>query len=360
MSVHAKPGIGVLSAALLVGVTAALAQEAVQSGQAVSLTQRAVVIYNVSGTVTLRHGTGGAITITATRQGAEGDQLQFQTDTEGSRGRFRVVYPDVERIASPDGRGYGTTDLDLRRDGTFGGDNDGGWRHRGDRTQVGGSRGFRGWANLEVSVPDGRELVVHLVVGHVSADGVNGDVTVDTWSADAEGSSLAGAWLFDTGSGDVVVRGMRGTLKIDTGSGTGTVSNMTGDLLDIDTGSGGAEATNVQVERFRFDTGSGNVRARGITARRGLVDTGSGSVDLVYAGGTIEQLSIDTGSGRVGLTLPPEADARLVIDTGSGDAVLQRAGGIFERRDSDGTVIRFGEGRGRVSIDTGSGGVTIR
>jgi len=339
------------------------AQETVPTGQSVSISQRSVVIYDVSGTVTIRHGTGSAVTVTATPQGADGGQLHFVSDTEGSRGRFRVVYPNVDRIAAPDGHNTGTSELDLRSDGTFGGDSDNTWRGRrgsGDRVRVGGSSGFRGWANLEVNVPDGRTLVVHLVAGNVVATGVNGDVTIDTWGASAEGSNLAGDWLFDTGAGDVVVHGMRGTLKIDTGSGNGSVTDMTGDLLDIDTGSGDADASNVTVARYRFDTGSGDVTARGLTAPRGLVDTGSGRADLAYSGGTIDQLSIDTGSGRVNITLPPQADVRMVMDTGSGDVMVNRAGGIFERRGDDGTVIRFGEGRGRISIDTGSGGVTIR
>ena len=341
-------------------LAAPLSAQDVRSGQSVTLDQRSVVVYNAAGTITLTRASGSNVTVRATAQGPDGGQLRFESDTEGSRGRFRVVYPDVDRIASPDGRGYGSSELDLRADGTFGGDNDNGWRRGRSRVRIGGSSGFRGYANVEIGVPEGKSLVVHLAVGTVTATNVNGDVTVDTYAANAEATNIAGDWLFDTGSGDVNVRGMRGTLKIDTGSGSGTATDVTGDLLDIDTGSGTVEATNVQVDRFRFDTGSGDVTARGMTARRGLIDTGSGRVTLAYTGGTVDDLSIDTGSGRVDLTLPPNANARIIIDSGSGDAIVDRSGGIFERRDDDGTVIRFGEGRGRIAIDTGSGGVRIR
>lgn len=354
--------------ALLVAAAAAVpaalpAQETVQSGRPASLTQASVIIWNASGSVRLRRGTGNAITVTATAQGPDGDQLRFETDTDGSRGRFRVVYPDVDAIASPDGRGgYGNSDLDLFPDGTFGGDEWRGSRNRGrrDRIRIGGSRGFRGWADIEISVPEGKSLVVHLAVGRVTADGVSGDVTIDTYAASAEGTNLAGDWLFDTGSGDVTVRGLRGSLKIDTGSGTGMATDVVGDALDIDTGSGNVEVTNARVDRFNFDTGSGDVVARGITARRGLVDTGSGRVNLAYTGGTIDDLTIDTGSGSVNLTLPPDANARVIIDSGSGEAVVQRAGAMLERRGDEGTVLTFGAGRGRIAIDTGSGSVTIR
>jgi DUF4097 and DUF4098 domain-containing protein YvlB len=84
-------------------------------------------------------------------------------------------------------------------------------------------------------------------------------------------------------------------------------------------------------------------------------------VDLAYAEGPIDDLSIDTGSGHVDLALPQQADVRLTIDTSRDEVNLQRQGGIYERRSSDdGAVIRFGDGRGRVKIDTGSGRVTIR
>ena len=351
---HMKPYSLVL-AAFLPGVLAAQ--------ETASLTQRSVVIYNVAGHITLRHGSGDAVTIRATAQGPDGSQLRFENDTEGSRGRFRVVYPDVDRIASPDDRGYGTDGLDLRRDGTFGGDDGDGWRrgNRRDRVRVGGSSGFRGYADLEVSIPAGRNVTVHLVAGRLEADGVEGDVMVDTWGADAVATNVTGNWDFDAGSGGVEVRGIRGSLKIDAGSGGANLADVTGDMLDIDAGSGGTTVTNVSVGRFNLDVGSGGLTMRGITARRGSVDAGSGRVTLAYApNAVIEDLSIESGSGGVDLTTPTSLDARVTIERGSGGLNIQREGAMLERRDSDTTVLRFGEGRGRVAIETGSGGVTIR
>ena len=354
---------GVTALALFAATRNLAAQESVASGRPVSFTEARVEIFDAVGNITMRRIAGNAVTITATAQGTDGSQLTFAADHDGDRGRFRVVFPDVEAIASPGGRDMGgTSDLNLRRDGTFGGDNGDSWRrNRGDRVRIGGSRGFRGYANLEIGIPDGRDVKVHLAVGHVGADGVNATVLVDTWGADAEATNIAGDWLFDTGSGDVTVRGARGTLKIDAGSGTGHVTGMTGDLLDVDTGSGGADITDVQVDRFRFDTGSGDVVARNVTARRGVADTGSGDVELAFAAGAvIEDLLLDTGSGRVSLALPTNPNVRVSIETGSGETTVQRAGAMYERRDSDGAVLRFGEGRGRIRIDTGSGDVVIR
>ena len=347
---------GLVPLAFLV-VTPLLAQEQVTSGRQVFLAEERVEIYNAVGSVTLRKATGNAVTVTATAQGSDAGELVFEVDHDARLGRFRVVFPDVDAIAWPPGMGSGNTEIDLRTDGTFGGDRS--WR-RGDRVRISTRGGLRAYANVEIGVPDNKVVKVFLAVGSASADGVTGDIVIDTYGSDIEATNIAGTWLMDTGSGNVSVNGMRGTLRLDTGSGNLTVSRMTGDFLDADTGSGDVDATDVQVDRFNFDTGSGNVRARNLTARRGVVDTGSGNADIVYTGGNVDDLTIDTGSGRVLLTLPPEADARLMIETGSGGATVNRTGVVFERRDEDSVVLRVGQGRGRIRIDTGSGDVVIR
>jgi hypothetical protein len=348
------------SAALLVTVALPLsAQERVQSGQRVELSEGRVEIYNAVGTVALRHTSGRAVTVTATAQGSDASQLAFETDHDGSLGRFRVVYPDVDRIAAPPDVGRQSSgDLGLRRDGTFGGDHNG--RRDGNRVRIGGSAGLQAWAAVEIGIPDDANVTVHLAVGRANADGVNGTVAIDAWSADAEATSIAGDWLFDSGSGDVTVRGMQGTLRADTGSGDIVLSNLNGKLFDADTGSGSVEATDVQVERLHFDAGSGDLRVANLVAPEVLVDTGSGDASLEFSGGTIDDLSFDTGSGNVSLALPPAVDATVSIDTSSGDPSVQRTDAVFERHERGDTVLRFGQGRGRVRIDTGSGDVVIR
>src|SRR5262245_29089254 len=120
-----------MSAALLVSIALPLsAQERVQSGARVELSESRVEIFNAVGTVALHSTSGSAVTITATAQGSDGSQLAFETDHDGALGRFRVVFPDVDRIATPSELGGhgGSGDLDLRRDGTFGGNDN----HRHD------------------------------------------------------------------------------------------------------------------------------------------------------------------------------------------------------------------------------------
>jgi len=348
---------------IIPALCAAPAPAAAQQTERISLEGQRVEIYDVVGRATLHRGGGGAVVVQATRVGADAARLEFATDREGTGGtaRFRVVYPldqlDDGIFWSEEG---GTTNLRLRADGTFGGDGENWFGRGGGTVRVGSRGGFRGSADLDITVPEGREVVLHLAVGSVTLNGTNGTFTIDTWGASVRAQDVTGSYLFDSGSGDVEVRGGTGTVRIDTGSGNGTVSGIRGDLLDIDTGSGDADATDVQVERVRFDTGSGQVRARGLQSRRGVADTGSGDVDLEFTGGEIEDWLIDTGSGEARLTLPGNASARISIDTGSGDIDVTRANVVMERRAHDAMVLRVGEGRGRVRIDTGSGDVTIR
>ena len=337
-----------------------------QQSQRYTLGGQRVEIFNAVGHVNLVRGSGSEVVIQATRVGADASALEFATDREGTEGasRFRVVYP-LDRL--DDGIYFEENEsggLRLRADGTFSGDGGDSFfsraSRRGGRVDVGRDGDFRGYADLEISVPAGREVVLHLAVGHAALEGTSGDFTIELWSADVEARDITGSYLFDAGSGDVIVTGGSGTIRIDTGSGSGTVSGIRGDLLEIETGSGDADATDVQVARARFETGSGRVRARNVQCGRGEAEAGSGDVEIQLTGGAVDDWTIDTGSGEAIITLPPQANARVSVSTGSGDIDVTRQGVTMERRRHDAMVLVVGDGRGRMRIDTGSGDVTIR
>ncbi len=355
---RAALGIAVATAALLGGRAA---PASAQQPERFTLSGARIEIFSVLGHATLRRGTGSAVVVQATRVGSDGSRLSFQTDQDGKDGatRFRVVYP-LDRL--DDGLYWsegGVDGLRLRADGTFGGDEGRGFG-RGGRIEVSRHGGFHGSADLDISVPEGRTVTLHLAVGRVELDGTSGEFLIDTWGADVGGRDLAGTYRFDTGSGDVTVRGATGSLTFDTGSGDCVVSAIRGTLLDFDTGSGDVDATDVQVDRARFDTGSGDVKARDLQARSGLVDTGSGEATLGFTAGAIDDWRIDTGSGDVDITLPPQAGVRISVDTGGGDFDLVRRDVVLERRSGDTQWLRVGDGRGTMRIDTGSGDFTLR
>ena len=74
---------------------------------------------------------------------------------------------------------------------------------------------------------------------------------------------------------------------------------------------------------------------------------------------TFRNLAIETGSGDVTLRVPPTIGAQVDLDTGSGEFDL---GGLtlqVRRLEEDHISGTIGDGRGRLSIETGSGNVRL-
>jgi DUF4097 and DUF4098 domain-containing protein YvlB len=145
--------------------------------------------------------------------------------------------------------------------------------------------------------------------------------------------------LVDTGSGDVRVSDVEGDVSLDTGSGTVTVDGVSGRDVRIDTGSGGVTAARVRADDVNIDTGSGDVR-----------------LDLLS---DLESLYVDTGSGDVTIDVPADLGAQVDIETGSGEIDLQDVTVRTTRLEQDHLSGEIGDGRGRMRIETGSGGVRL-
>jgi DUF4097 and DUF4098 domain-containing protein YvlB len=90
------------------------------------------------------------------------------------------------------------------------------------------------------------------------------------------------------------------------------------------------------------------------------IDTGSGDVKLrLELLADIESLYVDTGSGDVSVTLPPQFGAHVDIETGSGEIELRGVSIQTTRLEREHVVGDIGDGKGRLKIETGSGGVTL-
>ncbi|HEU4557967.1 MAG TPA: DUF4097 family beta strand repeat-containing protein [Longimicrobium sp.] len=342
-----------------VAAVAALAPRTATAQERHTLEGDRVAVYNLAGEMNVEPGTGRDVTVLVTRGGADAGSLAIRRgESEGGR-TLAVVYPG-DRVVYPElGRGT-TTDLEVRPDGTFGGGGVGrllgGGRSR--RVRVGGSgSGTRAWADVRVQVPAGRTVTVHLAAGRVDVANVNGDLRVRSHAAPIRASGTRGSLDLDTGSGGVEVRDAQGELRVDTGSGGVRVANVSGGLLHVDTGSGGVAGEGVRVQRLHVDVGSGGVRLSGVDARDVNIDSGSGAVNLRLAGDA-ESVRVDTGSGGVVLAVPSQFGAQAEIDTGSGGVHVDVPAEVT-RRNRTHFSGRIGDGRGRLMIDTGSGGVRV-
>jgi DUF4097 and DUF4098 domain-containing protein YvlB len=348
---------------LFAALAVAAASPLLAQAERVSVTGAKVAIWNVIGKVTVAPAASGrAVTVNVTRRGRDGSKLAIEKGPIGGRETVRIIYPGdrITDISTDQYTGW-RTELRIRDDGTFGDGWDGEGRGgSGGRRVIVGDRGGSGTeaaADLEIEVPNGQEIAIFLVAGEITARNLNGKILLDTHRAEVTATAMKGDLSIDTGSGDVQVDGMEGALLVDVGSGDVTLRNVKGSELDVDTGSGEVTGTAIASDALNIDTGSGGIDLDGLTAQRVAVDVGSGDVELTWTTdpGDVE---IDSGSGSVTLNLPAASGATLEIETSSGDieSGFEIRTNRIERDSLRGT---FGDGRGRILIDTGSGDVDL-
>jgi DUF4097 and DUF4098 domain-containing protein YvlB len=362
-----------------------------QAPERFSLAGEQVAIFNLAGAVRVERGTGSSVIVEVTRMGADADRLTVRNaDVDGWRSLF-IQYP-ADRIVYPRIGRFSRTEFDLHSDGTFGGRmtrarllEDGfslpsairlGSRETRVRVSSTGS-GLEAWADLRVLVPEGRTIALHLGVGRINVASVDGHVRVEARSGSIDAHGINGSLLASTGSGGVSVTAVRGHVRIDTGSGSVRADDVGSGTLIIDTGSGGVDATaldltaldidtgsgSIRVDaasapELRLNTGSGGIRAHHVRARDVELDTGSGSITLELLT-DVRTARLDTGSGSVTVLLPPELGADLVVDTGSGGIDVSTPIQLVQKRRTH-LRGRLGDGQGMITIDTGSGGVSLR
>lgn len=348
----------------LFAATAALAPPADAPAQTetVRLAGSTVAMYNLAGEVTLSPGTGSDVVVTVRRQGADASRLRVESGPldvgRGDRGEIetlRVIYP-ADRIRYDGMRGR--TTLRVRDDGTFwGGDGRG---RRGAEVEISNrGDGLEASADLEVAVPRGRQVVVLLAAGAITARNVDGNLHLDTGSGSIMTGGTRGELSLDTGSGDVTVDGAEGEVNVDTGSGNVEVRDVNGPDLLVDTGSGNVRVEGIEAADIEIDTGSGDVVLLG--ARTGVVgvDTGSGDVTVETVAGSAS-IHVDTGSGDVTVSVPSDYAGDVRLETSSGRMATDLPITLLRRSDDE-IAGRIGEGGdARIEIDTGSGDIRIR
>ena len=345
-----------LLAALLAPALAQSAQKpAAPAPGSYSLGAGKVAVYNLAGALVLEPTTGTETVVEVTPGGRDAGRLKFATGEAEGRHNLRVLYPE-DRVVYPAYGPGSSTSTNVRSDGTFGGKNSS-WSS-GRRVKVSGSGGgLEAHADLRVLVPKGADVLVRLMVGDAHITNVDSKLFVDIASGSVVTSDTRGGLSIDTGSGDVRVARANGAVSIDTGSGSVSVNDVSGGDLVIDTGSGDVDASAVDAPMLSVDTGSGRVDLDEVNAKSVHIDTGSGGVTIGLKS-IIDELSIDSGSGGIKVSLPRETGAMLSLETGSGgmDVDLPLTS---MRRDHGELRGQLGDGRGRIVIETGSGGIHI-
>jgi lia operon protein LiaG len=315
-----------------------------------------IEICNLAGAVRIIQGTGTRAEVLVTRGGRDATRLRIEQDEQGDRSRLSVIFPD-RRVVYPRKHGFGRSTIVVTENGCFA---EGHGFVLGNRkvTIADGGAGMQAWADLEVRLPGGYQTTLHLGVGEVVAQDVDGELTLDVAAASVEAQRTAGSLIVDTGSGNVVLRGNRGEISVDTGSGGVELSDLSGSQLKVDTGSGDVTGRNIEAEDLLVDTGSGSVGLDDVRSGSISIDTGSGGVRVGLLSAP-HALMVDTGSGGVTIQGPADLGAQVELETGSGGIQSDYAMTVTGK---DHGYLRgtIGDGRGRIKVDTGSGGVSIR
>jgi DUF4097 and DUF4098 domain-containing protein YvlB len=299
------------------------------------------------------------VTVAVTRSGRDAAELEIAHGMIGGRETLRIIFPGDQIVYSTNTRmrGRWSSDLRVRDDGTFGGDNNS-RRDEGRRVRVTSSgSGTEAAADLEIGVPAGQELSIYLAVGTITARNIDGKILLDTHAASVVATAMKGDLDIDTGSGDVRVDGMAGPLRVDVGSGSVDLANVSGGDLNVDTGSGDVHGTGITSTSLNIDAGSGEVELAGLVAQDVKVDVGSGDVTLAWTADPGD-VNIDSGSGEVRLALPATSGASVDLESSSGN-INSDFPISTTRIERDALRGSFGDGRGRIVVETGSGDVSL-
>jgi lia operon protein LiaG len=341
--------LSTLAASTLVAQAATIEQRTIRGAQ--------VAIYNLAGRLRAVPGTGDAVVVDIARGGTDASKLKLETGTLRGRETLRIIYPS-DQIVYAEMRGRSRTSLSVRPDGTF---SDGGdWNDGRDRDRVdirGYGNGLEAHADLTVRVPKGQKIELFLAAGRVEIQNVEGDIMVDVGAAEVDVTGTKGPLSLDTGSGRVTVRDAAGDLTIDSGSGGLSVDRLKGGTLRIDSGSGGVEGNDIEVAELEADVGSGGLRLYRVKSPVVSAETGSGGITLELLA-DVQRLDVETGSGGATIRVPATLSAEIEAETGSGgfstdfEVVTRRVG----RNHISG---RIGDGKGRISIEAGSGSVRL-
>jgi hypothetical protein len=327
-----------------------LAAPLAAQGTRYTLSGSDVAVYNLAGGMRVEAGSGSAVIVEVTRHGADASKLQVESGALNGRQTLRVIYP-ADRIVYPALGRHSESRTRVNDDGTFNG------KRGREVTIAGDGSGLDASADLRVLVPAGQRIAVNLVAGRVVVANVNGQLSVDVASADVETAGTRGGLAIDVGSGNVKVSDAEGDVNVDTGSGDVTLNGVRGGDVGIDTGSGDVTGTTVGARSLKIDTGSGGVQLAGLSSGDVNVDTGSGDIDLDLDA-ALRSFHVETGSGDVKLRAPASLGAEVDFETSSGE-IRSDFDVAVTRREEDHLVGRIGDGRGRMSVDTGSGDVTL-
>jgi DUF4097 and DUF4098 domain-containing protein YvlB len=208
-----------------------------------------------------------------------------------------------------------------------------------------------------VEVPPDTELHAVSGSGDLEVTGIKGPANISLGSGTAKASDIGGDVQIRTGSGDIEISGVQGQITGNSGTGDTKFADVKGPIR-FDTGSGDIEIANPGGS-IEVHTGSGAVTVSNATADV-RAHTASGDVEVQGDPGGTSYWDVKTASGDVVLGVPPSASFRLYARSDSGDIESSLPISMEGTNDKHELRARLGDGKGRVEVETNSGGITLK
>jgi hypothetical protein len=268
-----------------------------------------LVLNNGAGTVSIRRGEEGMVSVTATKR-ASGIGIDAE--------RMHINYNQ-----------YGDTlDISSRMAWSL--------LQFGLRT-----------VDFEITVPSSCDVQLQNGAGRVAVQGTSGEIRVRTGSGRVYAYDLQGRIAMKTGSGRIEAGNLQGLIDLRTGSSRIEAQNLQGQI-NLRTGSSRIILGNVRGQ-LTAKTGSGRIEvSQAILSGESSLKTGSNAITFDGSLDALGSYKFQTGSGGITLRLPD--DAAFSLDARTSSSGVHNAFGSNEVGNGPHAPLKLRAGSGGIRI----------
>jgi hypothetical protein len=208
----------------------------------------------------------------------------------------------------------------------------------------------------EIEVPPETEAHAVTGSGDLEIHDIKGPLSVSTGSGDVTADGIAEQTQIRTGSGNIELSGIAAAVELSTGSGDSKLASIQGEIR-AHSGSGDIEVSEPGAA-VAADTSSGDIVVSKMSSDLRL-RTSSGDITVDGQPADVSYWEVHTSSGDVELRLGSTPSFRLDARSSSGDIqtsiplVIEGSESKHELR------AKAGDGKARIDVQTGSGGITL-
>jgi len=184
------------------------------------------------------------------------------------------------------------------------------------------SFGIHKSVHVELNIPRAADLDIHSGDGKITAENLNGKVTLRSGDGDIQVTSAKGVFNIETGDGRVQCQHIEGDLRAETEDGGVRIDGVF-NALDLHTGDGSIDA----------EARAGSKMVSGWSLR-----SGDGSVTLRLPDGFAADLDVHTGDGHITMDFPVTIEGGAALKQNAIHGKMNGGGQSLEIKTADGNI----------------------